>query len=472
MTIADSSGNTIGGTVADQGNTIAFNSSDGIDVVTSDCFGDAFLSNAIFSNGANAITSANPVGIYLAPGSNQSIPAPFLASATPDLANGTTTIVGSYSSQASTRFLIQFFSDAAADPAGQYEGQTLLGSTVVTIDPTADPAKIDVDVPTLVTAGFWITATATFLTTTDATPTLTAIETSTFSPQHVQAINLLIVTSTADNPATPGTLPNAINASNNAPNANPYYPNVIEFQIPGPGLQTIELISALPPITEPVVIDGYSQPGSASNTPRASYGVFDTEETDVATIDIQIDGSEISGNGINGLTIAAQNCTIDGLIITGFFSGAGIALVQPFDARRRRAGRHDLGQLHRRDRVQSQFVQSRVRDHQPRRQRRGDLDRECRQHRRRQRPDRSQRDPGERRRGRDPLRPRDDWQHGGVELHPRQPGRRRVGRVGGQLDRPGDRPGTGRRRQRDLGQSGEWRPHPGCLGEWEYGLEQ
>ena len=158
-------------------------------------------------------------------------------------------------------------------------------------------------------------------------PTLTAVETSTFSPLAIEAINFLIVTSTANTP-TPGTLLSAINASNANPSVSLYLPNQIVFEIPGTGLQTIELASGLPTITTPVVIDGYSQAGSQGNVSGGSFGVFDTQETDVATITVQIDGSGIGGV-VNGLTIAAQNCTIDGLIITGFSGGAGIALEAP-----------------------------------------------------------------------------------------------------------------------------------------------
>src|SRR5262245_57987709 len=40
----------------------------------------------------------------------------------------------------------------------------------------------------------------------------------------------------------------------------------IDFDIPGSGVQTITLLSALPTITGPVTIDGYTQPGSSPNT--------------------------------------------------------------------------------------------------------------------------------------------------------------------------------------------------------------
>ena len=42
--------------------------------------------------------------------------------------------------------------------------------------------------------------------------------------------------------------------------------DTISFDIPGIGPHTIQPGSALPTITDPLVIDGYSQPGSAPNT--------------------------------------------------------------------------------------------------------------------------------------------------------------------------------------------------------------
>ena len=202
----------------------------------------------------------------------------------------------------------------------------MIGSTIVTTDSSGN-ASFTVNVPTLVRAGYWITTTATFLSTTAPVPILNAVETSTFSTNAIEAINFLIVTSTANTP-TAGTLLSAINASNANPSVSLYLPNHIVFQIPGTGLQTIELAAGLPTITTPVVIDGYSQSGSQGNVSGGSFGIFDTQETDVATITVQIDGSGLGG-AVNGLTIAAQNCTIDGLIITGFSGGSGIALERP-----------------------------------------------------------------------------------------------------------------------------------------------
>src|SRR5215210_2028491 len=47
-------------------------------------------------------------------------------------------------------------------------------------------------------------------------------------------------------------------------NANPG-PDTIGFNIPGPGVKTITPATALPAITEALIIDGYTQPGSSVN---------------------------------------------------------------------------------------------------------------------------------------------------------------------------------------------------------------
>ena len=92
-----------------------------------------------------------------------------------------------------------------------------------------------------------------------------------------------------------------ITAANNTPGAD-----TIEFSIPGPGPHTIQPTSALPTITDPVIINGTTQPGFAS-TPI-----------------IELDGSN-AGPGSNGLKITAGNTTVLGLVINGF-DGAGIRL--------------------------------------------------------------------------------------------------------------------------------------------------
>src|SRR5262245_59560905 len=83
----------------------------------------------------------------------------------------------------------------------------------------------------------------------------------------------------------------------------------INFNIAGVGVQTISPLSALPTITHPVVIDGYTQPGSSPNTNPPNLGIN-------AVILIQLSGTT-AGN-VAGLTLNANGCTVRGLVINSF----------------------------------------------------------------------------------------------------------------------------------------------------------
>lgn len=76
--------------------------------------------------------------------------------------------------------------------------------------------------------------------------------------------------------------------------------DTIHFNIPGQGVKTIALTSALPVINEPLIIDGTTQPGF-SGTPI-----------------IELDGISES---FNGLDITAGNSTVKGLVINRFVRG-------------------------------------------------------------------------------------------------------------------------------------------------------
>ena len=81
--------------------------------------------------------------------------------------------------------------------------------------------------------------------------------------------------------------------------------NTIDFDIPGSGVQTINITSEMPAITVPVTIDGYTQPGSIPNTLASG---------DNAVLLIELNrGSE----SIDGLTITAGESTVEGLVIDG-----------------------------------------------------------------------------------------------------------------------------------------------------------
>ncbi|HYR28574.1 MAG TPA: Calx-beta domain-containing protein [Thermoanaerobaculia bacterium] len=91
--------------------------------------------------------------------------------------------------------------------------------------------------------------------------------------------------------------------------------DTIEFNIPGAGVQTITPASALPMITSPVLINGYSQPGASVNTQSSGND---------AVLLINLDGVTNAFHGLQ-LSGGAGNSTIRGLVIQRFASGIHLA---------------------------------------------------------------------------------------------------------------------------------------------------
>ena len=76
----------------------------------------------------------------------------------------------------------------------------------------------------------------------------------------------------------------------------------IAFNIPGAGVHTIQPLTALPSISDPVTIDGTTQPGYAAGSPV-----------------IELDGS-VAGTGVHGVNIVTggDGSTIAGLVVNSF----------------------------------------------------------------------------------------------------------------------------------------------------------
>jgi uncharacterized protein (TIGR02145 family) len=127
-----------------------------------------------------------------------------------------------------------------------------------------------------------------------------------FSVRCVKDADPTVVTNTGD--SGEGSLRNALAYANSHPVSD-----IITFNILGSGPFTIQPLTALPEITDTVVIDGYSQPGA---TPATS--------SDPAIIKIEIDGENLAA-GTSGFRIKANNCTIKGLNINRF-KGDGILI--------------------------------------------------------------------------------------------------------------------------------------------------
>jgi len=122
------------------------------------------------------------------------------------------------------------------------------------------------------------------------------------------------VTTTADSGV--GSLRQAILNSNAATPG----PNTINFNIPATNCNatthvcTISPATALPTITTPVTINGYTQMGASANTHPTTQGLN-------TVLKIQLSPTVFAGNG---LEIAASNCTVEGLVINNFQSRNGI----------------------------------------------------------------------------------------------------------------------------------------------------
>ncbi len=119
------------------------------------------------------------------------------------------------------------------------------------------------------------------------------------------------VTTNADSGA--GSLRQAITDANAAAGAD-----TIAFAIPGTGPHTIALASALPQITQPLTIDGYTQAGSSPNTNPVGQGLN-------TVLMVEVDGT--NAGGINPcLRIQSSDVTIKGLVV----NRCGGGNIQPF----------------------------------------------------------------------------------------------------------------------------------------------
>jgi hypothetical protein len=162
------SGDTIGGTAAGAGNTIAYNTQAGVALTRGDMYSPppsriSILSNRIFSNSQlgidllfDRVTPNTPGGPHSGPNNLQNYPV--ITSAL--VSTASTTIAGTLNSAPSTSFTLQFFASAAPDRSGFGQGEQFLGQVTATTDRSGN-ASFSASLPTSSLAGQCITATAT-----------------------------------------------------------------------------------------------------------------------------------------------------------------------------------------------------------------------------------------------------------------------------------------------------------------------
>lgn len=311
----NASNNVVGGVGAGESNLIAFNTLDGVRIASGT--GNSVRGNAIHSSGDLGIdigsdgVNANDLGDGDS-GANNLQNYPVLSSA--DSSGGVTTIVGTLNSAASTTFSVDFYASAVADTSGYGEGEVYLGSATLTTDGLGDVAFTE-QFAVAVSAGEVVTATATdpadntseFSATVVATagnPTLLVNTVSDVSDGDTSSIANLIANKGADGFVS---LREAITAANNTANAGP--PDQVAFDLPGAGVQTINVLSALPTITDAILIDGTSEPDYVSTPVVELNGASAGAANGLSLSGPGSDGSAIRGVLVNrfGLSGISMN---------------------------------------------------------------------------------------------------------------------------------------------------------------------
>ena len=315
-------GNVVGGTTPGTGNTIAFNY-----VGVAYGSGGVVLGNSIFSN--------STVGIEI------------IGAASPALTSVAVTGAGIQVSgslggaQANSDYRIELFSNSELAADGTEQGRTFLGAiTLHTV--AAGATSFTADVNATPAGQDFVTATAT---------TFAGDQTSQFARGVVSDAAFTVTSTTeAGNSlreailaanAAPGTHTILFNIPANDPNHDYYRNDGVSGQVTLADVATttatddasiagidpdwphswysIQLTSPLPAITNPIVIDGYSQPGSIANTNPVGQGLN-------SVLKIEISG-ENAGELSNGLIqITGGDSTVQGLVINRT-QGAEIDLV-------------------------------------------------------------------------------------------------------------------------------------------------
>ncbi len=259
---------TIGGTSSGAGNTIAFNTVNGVDVNSGT--GDAIRGNLIYNNTGENLNVANTITDAIG------APTPLAYTSVSNL----TTIDYTINGTAGQTYTLDFYASSGTNsPAAVYLGS----STAVSIPTASYSSFASFNLSTALTSSQTVTATVT--------------------PQNGTTSNFAVSTKWSDpfqvstgSDSGVGSLRQAIldvDAAGGSP--------TITFTLPSP--YQITLISPLPAITQQVVINGF-----VSGTTMA-----------------QLIGStnHVLGDGLI-LGSGSVNSTIEGLDIVGFASGAGI----------------------------------------------------------------------------------------------------------------------------------------------------
>ncbi len=297
------SGNTIGGTIAGAGNTIAFNYNDAIDIIAGTA--NSILEDLIFGNGA---------GIVLASGGNDDQAAPVITGVTsqPTGATSGQTVISvdltGPGFNPGTTYSLDFFASEPSDPTGGVEAHIYLGTATFTGGNTGTFTTTS-----LLSPSQYVTATATLISGTTFTDTGTFAT----SVEVVEAFSFIVTTTASTGP---GSLEQAIEDAD-ADTSNPN-PDSIGFDITtGSAPYIIDNLPnlGLSEITRPVLLLANTQPGYAGTpivildgTGTGNSGLYLTSGAD-GTVIVGFDLINFTGSPfIDAIAINANDVIVQG----------------------------------------------------------------------------------------------------------------------------------------------------------------
>jgi len=294
-----------------EGNTIAFNATDGIAIADSASLtANRFSGNRIFNNG----TVATSLGIELDPngvtandvndvdsGANNRQNFPVMGAVTSS--SGTVTVNWTFNSVPSSNFRLELYSNETCDTSGNGEGRTLRATQDVTTDGTGNVATpVAFSVPATAGERFY-----TLLAIRTSGTAAQIGDTSEFSACGSYGSVNYSVTNTSDSGA--GSLRQAITDANSNADFS-----TITFNIAGcpGGVCTINLTNDLPDITTPVFIDGLTQSGaSCPDNQRIILsrvgGTNGLHLSGAGSSNSSIRGLKITGSGIIGIRMSSSS---------------------------------------------------------------------------------------------------------------------------------------------------------------------
>ena len=240
----------------------------------------------------NSIHANQNLGIELVSGANDDQAAPTLGSAS--VADGAITLQGTYAFPSGPGYTIDVYQSPSCESGGA--GTTWVGA--FNVDSFGDGSQpFTSPVLTAHSSGTAITATAT-------APDGSTSEFSNCATLSA-APNVFTVDTTGDGDdgsCLPGfcSFRDAINAVNGYAGASA----TIKFAISGGWPQTISLLTALPPITTPVSIDGTTETGTPANTPGVTLAPLPSAAVGLA---LDLAGGS-GGSTVRGLAFGGFSC--------------------------------------------------------------------------------------------------------------------------------------------------------------------